>query len=102
MSEDIFQGYKGEALALLQKYSVRVWGTAEIKTTRGDFAGTILPRAEFDDDKHIVMKIITGYNIGIDTDTITEMKETGYKKANYKIPEKEFPKTPGLPHVKLL
>ena len=102
MSEDIFQGYKGEALALLQKYSVRVWGTAEVKTTRGDFAGTILPRAEFDDDKHIVMKIITGYNIGIDTDTITDMKETGYKKANYKIPEKEFPKTPGLPHVKLL
>jgi glutamyl-tRNA(Gln) amidotransferase subunit D len=30
------------------------------------------------------------------------MKETGYKKANYKIPEKEFPTTPGLPKVKLL
>ena len=29
------------------------------------------------------------------------MKETGYKKANYKIPEKEFPNTPGLPKVKL-
>lgn len=102
MSEDFFQGYKGDALALLQKYSVRVWGTAEIKTTRGDFDGTILPRAEFDDDKHIVMKVITGYNIGIDTDTILEMKETGYKKANYQIPEKEFPVTKGLPQVKLL
>jgi glutamyl-tRNA(Gln) amidotransferase subunit D len=102
MSEDIFQGYKGEALAMLQKYSVRVWGTAEVKTTRGDFSGTVLPRAEFDDDKHIVMKIITGYNIGIDIDNIIDMKETGYKKANYKIPEKEFPKTKGLPQVKLL
>jgi len=47
------------------------------------------------------MKIVTGYNIGIDVQTILRMKETGYKKANYKIPEKEFPITPGLPSVKL-
>ena len=99
--EDFFQGYKGEALALLKKNNVRVWGTAEIETTRGPFIGTILPRSENDDDKHIVMKIITGYNVGIDTDTITTMTETGYKKANYAIPEKEFPFTEGLPSVKL-
>jgi len=102
MSEDIFQGYKGKALEILKKYNVRVWGQTSIETTRGNFAGTVLPRAENDDDKHIVLKIITGYNIGIDIDTIRNMKETGYKKANYKIPEKEFPYTKGLPKVKLL
>ncbi|MBN2729373.1 MAG: Glu-tRNA(Gln) amidotransferase subunit GatD [Bacteroidales bacterium] len=102
MSEDFFQGYKGEALDLLKKYQVRVWGQAEIQTTRGDFKGTVLPRSENDDDKHIVLKIITGYNIGIDTGTVTGMKETGYKKANYQIPEKEFPITEGLPKIKLL
>lgn len=101
MSEDFFQGYKGEALEILKKYSTRVWGTAEVETTRGKFEGTVLPRSENDDEKHIVMKIVTGYNIGIDTDTITSMKETGYKKANYQIPEKEFPFTEGQPHVKL-
>src|SRR5208283_1956834 len=83
------------------KYNVRVWGTAEAETTRGKFVGTVLPRSENDDDKHIVLKIITGYNIGIDVATITEMKETGYKKAVYKIPEREFPYTKGLPNVKL-
>jgi glutamyl-tRNA(Gln) amidotransferase subunit D len=102
MSEDLFQGYKGAALELLKKFNVRVWGQSEIKTTRGPFSGTILPRSENDDDQHIVLKILTGYNIGIDVTTVTEMKETGYKKANYKIPEKEFPITPGLPRVKLL
>lgn len=101
MSNDIFQGYKGSALEILKKYNVRVWGQAEVKTTRGQFKGTVLPRSENDDDKHIVMKIITGYNVGIDVGTILEMKETGYKKANYKIPEKEFPFTEGLPKVKL-
>ncbi len=102
MSEDIFQGYKGASLEILKRFNVRVWGQAEVQTTRGIFKGTILPRSENDDDKHIVMKIITGYNVGIDILTITGMKEIGYKKANYKIPEKEFPYTPGLPKVKLI
>ncbi|MBU2651986.1 MAG: Glu-tRNA(Gln) amidotransferase subunit GatD [Bacteroidetes bacterium] len=101
MSDDFFQGYKGDALEVLKKYQTRVWGQAEIDTTRGHFNGTILPRSENDDDKHIVVKIPTGYNIGVDVRTITGMKEVGYKKANYKIPEKEFPITPGLPSVKL-
>ncbi len=101
MNSDLFQGYKGEALKILKKYNVRVWGQATIETTRGKFVGTILPRSENDDDKHIVMKIPTGYNVGIDVSTVETMKETGYKKANYKIPEKQFPVTKGLPHVKL-
>ena len=101
MSEDFFQGYKGDALEILKKYNVRVWGSADVTTTRGPFQGTILPRSENDDDQHIVMKIVTGYNVGVDIRTITDMKETGYKKANYKIPEKEFPTTEGLPKVKL-
>lgn len=101
MSEDFFQGYKGTALATLKKYNCRVWGQATVITSRGTFEGTVLPRSENDDDLHIVMKIITGYNIGIDVTTIKSMKETGYKKANYKIPEKKFPFTEGLPSVKL-
>ena len=86
MTDDIFQGYKGASLEMLKKYHVRVWGTAIVETTRGSFQGTVLPRAENDDDFHIVMKIITGYNVGIDVNNITSMKETGYKKAIYKIP----------------
>ncbi|HBS85409.1 MAG: glutamyl-tRNA(Gln) amidotransferase subunit D [Bacteroidetes bacterium GWF2_38_335] len=102
MSDDIFQGYKGKALEMLKKYNVRVWGQAVIDTTRGEFKGTVLPRSENDDDQHIVVKIITGYNIGIDIKTIKLMKEVGYKKANYQIPEKQFPYTKGLPKVKLI
>ena len=101
MAEDFFQGYKGEALKVLQKFNVRVWGQIEVETTRGLFKGTVLPRSENDDDLHIVIKIETGYNIGIDVTTVTGMKETGYKKANYKIPEKEFPYSDDKPNVKL-
>jgi glutamyl-tRNA(Gln) amidotransferase subunit D len=98
---DMFKGYRGEALATLKKYNVRVWSEADIKTTRGDFKGIILPRSENDDDLHIVLKLATGYNVGIAVSTITDMKESGYKEAHYKIPEKEFPFSEDKPNVKL-
>ncbi len=99
---DLFKGYKGRALEVLKSFKARVWGESTIRTTRGEFRGIILPRSENDDDRHIVIKLATGYNVGIDVDTIESMEETGYREAHYKIPEKEFPFTPGLPKVKLL
>ena len=102
MDDKTFQGYKGRALDILKKYDVHVWDKAEVETTRGHFSGKILPRAENTDDLHIVMKVITGYNIGLDITTITGMKGERDPQPNFKIPEKEFPYTPGLPHVKLL
>lgn len=99
---DIFKGYKGAALEILKKYNVRVWSQSVIKTTRGDFEGILLPRAENDDKEHLVLKLITGYNIGIDVKTINDIREIGYKEAHYKIPEKEFPISAGKPNIKLL
>ncbi len=101
MTESI-QGYKGKALEIIKRFQVRVWSDALIKSSRGEFRGIILPRSENDDELHIVLKLATGYNVGVDVGTITEMTELGYKEAHYKIPEKEFPYTPGLPKVKLL
>jgi len=99
---DMFKGYKGSALAAMKRFNVRVWSEAQIGSTRGDFTGIILPRSENDDDRHIVLKLATGYNIGIAVETITGMKEIGYKEAHYKIPEKEFPVSPNKPNIKLL
>lgn len=98
---DLFKGYKGKALEILKSYKIRVWSDAVVATTRGEFKGIVLPRAENDDDLHIVLKMVTGYNVGILVDTITKMKEEGYKEANYKIPEKEFPYSEEKPNVKL-
>jgi glutamyl-tRNA(Gln) amidotransferase subunit D len=99
---DPFKGYKGRALEALKSFKVRVWSEARIKTTRGDFQGILLPRSESDDDRHIVLKLSTGYNIGIAVDTIQEMGEYGFKEAQYKIPEREFPVSPDKRNVKLL
>ncbi len=95
-------GYKGRALAAMKQFGARVWGEVAIKTSRGEFKGIMLPRSENDDDRHLVLKLASGYNIGIDVDTITDIKEEGYKEAHYKIPEQEFPTSPDKPYVKLL
>jgi len=98
---DPFKGYKGKALSCLKEFNVRVWSEAQIESTRGKFKGIILPRSENDDDWHLVLKLANGYNVGIDVNTITNMKGMGYKEAHYKIPEKEFPFSKEKPNVKL-
>jgi len=96
------KGYKGEALDVLGSFEVAVWDDVEIKSTRGRFRGIILPRSEFDDSFHLVLKLPTGYNVGIDVRTISGMTKLGSKEAHYKIPEKEFPISPDKANVKLL
>jgi glutamyl-tRNA(Gln) amidotransferase subunit D len=96
-----FKGYRGNALSVLKQFHIRVWSEVRVKTTRGEFTGIVLPRAENDDDLHIVLKLATGYNVGIAVNTITDIKEIGYREAHYRIPEKAFPFSEKLPRVKL-
>ena len=101
-SSDAHKGYRGEALGVLERYGVQVWSDVVVASTRGEFRGIILPRSEFDDSLHLVLKIPSGYNVGIDVRTITGIDVLGIKEAHYKIPEKAFPVSPNKPNVKLL
>lgn len=96
-----FKGYRGSALHTLKNFEVQVWSDVEVNSTGGDFKGIILPRSETADDKHIVLKLRNGYNVGLAANTILQMSEKGFKKANYKIPEKAFPYDEKKPRVKL-
>lgn len=100
-SAERFRGYRGPTRELFERWNIGVWSEVELTTTRGTFAGLILPRSETSDDRHVVLKLSSGYNVGIRCDTITGAVETGYRQASYKIPEREFPANPALPRVKL-
>lgn len=102
MSTDLYKGYREPALSVMKKFGITVWCEVRVKTTRGDFSGLLLPRSETADPLHFVLKLDTGYNVGLRFDTILSMEKTGYREAHYKIPEKDFPKDPGKPRVKLL
>jgi len=96
-----YKGYRGEALATLQKFNAMLWCDVEVETTEGQFVGIILPRSENADDLHIVLKLRTGYNIGLRAMKVINITVHGRKVANYKIPEKEFPYDLKKPRVKL-
>jgi len=96
------EGYKGEGLETLKRLGIAVWDDVELETRRGRFRGIVLPRSEFDDSHHLVLKLPTGYDVGIDTRTIESASKLGSKEAHYKIPEKAFPTSPDKPNVKLL
>jgi len=78
-----------------------VWSDVEMETSHGGFRGLILPRSETSDDRHIVLKLASGYNVGIAADTISAMTEMGRREVSYKIPEKEFPTDASKPNVVL-
>lgn len=99
--KELFKGYRGKTLELLKSFNAPVWSDVELITTTATFYGLILPRSEQADDLHIVLKMKTGYNIGIRYDKVTDIKILGRKEAHYKIPEKEFPYSPKKPRVKL-
>jgi glutamyl-tRNA(Gln) amidotransferase subunit D len=99
---DSDRGYRGPALEVMRRFGVTVWCQVRAETTRGRFDGLILPRSETSDALHLVLKLDSGYNIGIRHDTIRSLEKTGYREAHYQIPEKEFPTNPAHPNVKLL
>ncbi len=100
-TDDRYKGYRGPCLELLERFDIPVWSEVKAETTRGDFEGLVLPRSETSDADHLVLKLSSGYNVGLRYDTVQSLEQTGYKEAHYKIPEQEFPVNPDNPRVKL-
>jgi glutamyl-tRNA(Gln) amidotransferase subunit D len=99
---DNYRGYRGETLETLKAYNAQVWSDVEIKTNQGSFTGIVLPRSETADPHHIVLKLRSGYNVGVAAAGVQSIIIQGRREAHYKIPEKEFPYDPAKPRVKLI
>ena len=71
MSED--KGYSGNALDWLKKNNVKVGDSIKI-TADLTYSGILMPRYESGDDKHLVLKLGSGYNVGINVGEIQEIQ----------------------------
>jgi len=71
MSDD--KGYSGNALDCLKKNNVKVGDSIKI-TSELTYSGILMPRYESGDDKHLVLKLGSGYNVGIDVDEIQKIQ----------------------------
>ncbi|MGB9912068.1 MAG: Glu-tRNA(Gln) amidotransferase subunit GatD, partial [Candidatus Kapaibacteriota bacterium] len=95
-------GYRGDALSLLKSFAVSVWSEVKVVTQDTTFVGIILPRSPKSDDKHIVLKLRNGYNVGISINKIQTIELLGTAE---KLPPqqlRETPVDPKKPNVKLI
>jgi glutamyl-tRNA(Gln) amidotransferase subunit D len=68
-------GYKGNALSVLSNHKVSIGNTILVKTHEGEYTGILMPRYEFSDDNHIVIKLKSGYNIGIEATKVIGLEK---------------------------
>ena len=74
MSE--LKGYKGKIRDFLTQNKVEVGNLVKI-TSELTYSGILMPRYESGDESHIVLKLKSGYNIGIEFDKIEKIEKVG-------------------------
>ncbi len=77
MSDKEFLGYKGEALAIIKRAEVEIGDIIRVTKNGEVYEGILIPRSEYGDEKHIVIKLKSGYNIGIRITPNTKIMRIG-------------------------
>ena len=95
-----YTGYVGQSLEFLKSNNIVVGDSVKILSDL-TYSGIVMPRYEHSDDKHIVLKLNSGYNVGLEIEKIekVEKNETTQKiiENNEKIEHSQ-----GLPKILLL
>ena len=76
MSEE-FPGYKGEALNFLKKAGAEIGDIIRITKNGETYEGILIPRSEYGDERHIIIKLKSGYNVGVHVDSTTQVQKIG-------------------------
>jgi len=98
MSE--YTGYNGNSLEFLKTNKISIGDSVKILADI-TYSGIIMPRYEHSDDKHIVLKLKSGYNIGLEIKRIEKIEKI--KSAEKIVQQDEkLEKVTGLPKILLL
>ena len=98
MSE--LKGYKGKSFDYLNQKDLNIGDSVKIISDL-TYEGILMPRYETNEDSHIVLKLKSGYNIGIELSEITNIEKISSPN---QVAEKTNPKenNPSLPKILLL
>ena len=98
MSE--YTGYNGNSLQFLKTNKILIGDSVKILADI-TYSGIIMPRYEHNDDQHIVLKLKSGYNIGLEIEKIEKIEKNPSIEKN--IPKnEEIKKNKNLPNILLL
>jgi glutamyl-tRNA(Gln) amidotransferase subunit D len=93
MTEDKLTGYRGQLREELYKIGAEIGDKLEVKVNNKLYSGSLMPRVETYDDWHLIIKLVSGYNIGLSYRNSMVIKKIG------KSPKPDF-KQPPLPRAK--
>jgi glutamyl-tRNA(Gln) amidotransferase subunit D len=95
-------GYKGEALSALKKAGCEVGDIIRVTSEGKAYEGILIPRSETGDGKHVVVKLKSGYNVGVRITPSVKIEKIGKGSkpafASPPLPEQK----PELPRVVIL
>ncbi|MFB5622165.1 MAG: asparaginase domain-containing protein, partial [Candidatus Nitrosomaritimum yanchengensis] len=95
-----YTGYRGTSLEFLKSNDLAVGDSVKI-TSDLTYSGIIMPRYEHQDDKHVVLKLNNGYNIGLYIDKISKVEKLpSFEKIRNT--EQKIKENPSLPNILLL
>jgi glutamyl-tRNA(Gln) amidotransferase subunit D len=70
-------GYRGEALEAIKKAGCEVGDVIRISSDAKTYEGILIPRSESADNKHVVVKMKSGYNIGVRLSANVKIEKIG-------------------------
>lgn len=95
-------GYRGLALKALLEAGVEIGDLIRIVKDDLILEGILIPRSEYSDDRHIVIKIRSGYNVGVEVTPSTKVIRLGSEAKPAFIPPPPPERRAGLPKVTIV
>jgi glutamyl-tRNA(Gln) amidotransferase subunit D len=77
MSQEANSGYKGEALSTLKKAGCEVGDVIRLTSNGKVYEGILIPSSGTGDGKHVVVKLKSGYNVGVRIMSGVEIEKIG-------------------------
>jgi len=70
-------GYRGNALKVIKKADAEIGDVIRITKDSQVYEGILIPRSEYGDENYVVLKLKSGYNIGVHITSNTKIEKVG-------------------------
>jgi glutamyl-tRNA(Gln) amidotransferase subunit D len=72
-----FPGYRGQALKLLKSAGAEIGDVIRVTKDGESWEGILIPRSESGDEYHVVLKMRSGYNVGVRIGSTAKVEKVG-------------------------
>jgi glutamyl-tRNA(Gln) amidotransferase subunit D len=101
LSEE-FTGYKGQALKFLKNAGAEIGDVVRVTKGKESWEGILIPRSESGDEHYIVLKMKSGYNVGVRLDESAQVEKVGEGTKPTFTPPPLPEQNPDLPRVAIV